>query len=170
MCAIDFFLVAPARAFLTFCLAAFTCFCVAISVVAQGVDELVLVHLRPALDADLTRAFDEVGLRPVVVAARLATPAANRRPGGVGRSVRDAGCLLLARAIAAKRFVLLLILDLCTGHGRLHPLETVDDLLAESLEVVRLAARDEYGGAGLVDVYLFVHPRTAGVSDVGLQA
>src|SRR3954447_25030372 len=49
-------------------------------------------------------------------------------------------------------------------------LETVDDLLAESLEVVRLAARDEYAGTGLVDVYLFVHPRPAGVTDVGLQA
>src|SRR4051812_10523061 len=49
-------------------------------------------------------------------------------------------------------------------------LETVDDLLAESLEVIRLAARDEYAGTGLVDVYLFVHPRPARVADVGLQA
>src|SRR5437899_10078945 len=102
MCAIDFFFVAADRAFSTFCLAALTCFCVAISVVPQRLDQLVLAHLRPALDADLPSTVDEVGLRPVVVAAGLGTLAAGRRPRRAGGRVRDAGGLLLARTLASK--------------------------------------------------------------------
>src|SRR4051794_8941186 len=89
------------------------------SVVAQRVDQLVLVHVRAALDADLRRALLEVVLRPVLVAARLAAPAAGAAAvAGVG----DPGRLLLAGALAAQRLVLLVVFDarsvVLAGHGR----------------------------------------------------
>src|SRR5258708_35420112 len=42
------------------------------SVVSQRANELGLVHRGPALDADLSRAFDQVRLGPVVVSRALA--------------------------------------------------------------------------------------------------
>src|SRR5438309_1643383 len=75
--------------------------------VAQGLDQFALVHLRAAFDPDLAGPLDEVGLRPVLVAARLATLAAHGRPRRVRRRVGDTSGLLLARALATQRLVLL---------------------------------------------------------------
>src|SRR4051812_22287954 len=76
------------------------------SAVAEGVDQLALVHLRAALDADVLRLLLEVALRPVLVAARLAALAAGRAAVGV----RDPRGLLLARALLPQPLVLAVVL------------------------------------------------------------
>src|SRR4051794_26527149 len=74
--------------------------------VAQGVDQLVLVHLRTALDADLLRPLLEILLAPVVVGAGLAALLGGRRGVGVG----DPRPFLLARALIAQPLVALVVL------------------------------------------------------------
>src|SRR4051794_25434038 len=91
------------------------------SVVAQGVDELVLRHVRATLDADLRGPVLELVLRPVLVAARLAALAAGL---AAAARVGDPGGLLLAGALAAQRLVLLVVLDarsVVLGHGSQPP-------------------------------------------------
>src|SRR4051794_20882763 len=77
------------------------------SVVAQGVDELVLAHLRAAVDADLGSALLEIVLGPVLVGTGLAAALAGRCAVRIG----DPRGLLLAGALVAERLVLLWILD-----------------------------------------------------------
>src|SRR5215212_6257619 len=81
------------------------------SMVAEGVDQLALAHLRAALDADLLGALLEVVLAPVLVGAGLAALLAGLLPVAVG----DPRRLLLARALVAQRLVLLLVLDARAG-------------------------------------------------------
>src|SRR4051812_1911280 len=75
-------------------------------VVAQGVDQLVLVHVRAPLDADLGGPLLEVVLVPVLVGRRLAALVRL----GLGVGVRDPRRLLLGRALVPKRLVLLVVL------------------------------------------------------------
>src|SRR4029077_16860026 len=74
------------------------------SAVAQRLDQLLLVHLRPAFAADLGGALAQVRDRPVVVGGRLAAALAYRLAGRVRRRVRDARGLLLRVALVAQRF------------------------------------------------------------------
>src|SRR5947208_9764267 len=78
------------------------------SMVPQRRDELVLAHLRTALDPDLARLLQQVLLRPVLVGAGLAALAAGRAPAA---GVRDPRRLLLALALAPQGLVLLVVLD-----------------------------------------------------------
>src|SRR4051812_3143184 len=73
------------------------------SVVAQGVDELALVHLRAALDAHLGRPLLQLVLGLVLVARGL--PALLGGTAAAGLGVRDARRLLLARSALAQSFV-----------------------------------------------------------------
>src|SRR2546423_1730106 len=76
--------------------------------VPQCRDELLLAHLRAALDPDLAPLLPQVFLRPVLVASGLAALAAGR---AAAAGVRDPRRLLLALALAPERLVLLVVLD-----------------------------------------------------------
>src|SRR5205085_8423312 len=78
------------------------------SMVPQRRDELLLAHLRAALDPDLARLLQQVLFGPVLVASGLAALAAGRT---AAARVRDPPRLLLALALAAERLVLLVVLD-----------------------------------------------------------
>ena len=78
-------------------------------VVPQRLDQLVLVHLRPALDADLRRPLLEVVLRPVLVGRRTSRPSSRSSGGRSWRSAPPSPC---SRPVA-QGFVLLVVL-----HGR----------------------------------------------------
>src|SRR5215210_125987 len=76
-------------------------------VVAQRVDELVLVHLGASLDAELPGALLEVFLGLLLVPGRLAAALAS----GLAVRVGDPGRLLLARPLVTQFLVLLVVLD-----------------------------------------------------------
>src|SRR3712207_684269 len=78
-----------------------------LSVVAERVDELALVHVGASLDTDLPGALLQLLLGPVLVAAGL--PAA--LPSLRARSIGDPGRLLLALPLLAQPLVLLVVLD-----------------------------------------------------------
>src|SRR5690606_11563083 len=87
--------------------------------IAQRVDQLLLVHARAPLDSDLPGLVVEVRLGPLLVLGRPAAPPGRELAGGVG----DAGRLLLAHAFPTQRLVALVVLDLRSvipglGHGR----------------------------------------------------
>src|SRR5215211_3327306 len=79
------------------------------SAVSQRVDELALVHLRAALDADVGGLLLELLLRLVLVLRRLAALLGRLAAARLG--VGDPRRLLLARAVVAQRLVGLVVLD-----------------------------------------------------------
>src|ERR687886_2826190 len=91
-----------------------------VSVVAESVDELTLVHPGASLDADLPGALLQVLLGPVLVAPRLPAAPSRRRARGVG----DPRRLLLALPLLSQPLVLLVILDgwsVISSHSTLSP-------------------------------------------------
>ena len=74
---------------------------------AQGLDQLVLGHLRTALDVELLGPAVELVAGPLVVGRAVAALHA----GGVAVAVRDGRGLALAHALLAQRLVLLVVLD-----------------------------------------------------------
>src|SRR5215210_3847930 len=76
-------------------------------VVAQRVDELVLVHVGASLDAELPGALLEVFFRLLFVLGRLTATLAR----GLAARVGDPGRLLLARPLVTQPLVLLVVLD-----------------------------------------------------------
>src|SRR5829696_7363060 len=79
------------------------------SAVSQRVDELALVHLRAALDADVGGLLLKLLLRLVLVLRRLAALLGRLAAARLG--VGDPRRLLLARAVVAQRLVGLVVLD-----------------------------------------------------------
>src|SRR3546814_1853210 len=78
---------------------------------ADGVDQLVLLHLRPPLYADRAGAIEEVVLGPLLVGGAL--PALLQRVAlRIGSGIGDPRRLLLVHALAAQLFVALVVLDL----------------------------------------------------------
>src|SRR5690606_38642589 len=81
------------------------------------VDKLALRHGRAALDAHLLGLVVEVLLGPVLVGGRAPALAAGARARRRGGRVGDPRRLLLARALAAERLVLPLVLHAAVRHG-----------------------------------------------------
>jgi hypothetical protein len=94
-----------------------------VSVVAEGVDELVLAHLGAALDAHLAGPVEQLVLGAVLVVLGVAAAAADGASAFVALGVGDAGRLLLAHALVAQGLVLVRVLDrgsvLVAWHGYL---------------------------------------------------
>src|SRR5260370_37970052 len=86
------------------------------SVVSQRANELGLAHRGPTLDADLSRAFDQVRLGPVVVSRALAALLGDLAAGAPGRRGGAPRRLLPALALLAERLVGLLVLNLRPWH------------------------------------------------------
>src|ERR671910_702347 len=85
--------------------------------VPQRLDQLTLVHRRPALDPDVAGSLHQVVLGPILVVAMLAATAADPGLALRGHRVADTGGLLLALALLAQLLIRLLVLDARPGHG-----------------------------------------------------
>lgn len=77
---------------------------------SQRLDQLVFVHLRATVDLELSGAILELVDGPFLVRRVASAPLAGCLAVGVG----DPRRLLLARALLAERFVLLVVFDLRT--------------------------------------------------------
>src|SRR5690606_19338775 len=77
------------------------------SVVAESVDELPLVHLGAALDADLPCLVEELILGAILVVAAPPPSPSDLAPPLARRRVGDPSGLLLAHPVVPERFVLL---------------------------------------------------------------
>lgn len=89
--------------------------------IAERLDQFILLHRGPTVDSDLGRPAAQVLNGPLLIRTRFAaapTDGGARTSGGL---VRDPGGLPFARAIVAECFVKLVILDawarLRLGHG-----------------------------------------------------
>src|SRR5690606_2666520 len=81
------------------------------SVVTQGFDQLVLLHVRVAGQPEFLGAALQVVDGPVVVGAGLTALLSHLRLAFVGGGIGDAGGLLLRRAVLTQLLVHLLVLD-----------------------------------------------------------
>src|SRR5699024_9876015 len=79
------------------------------SVVAQRVDELVLRHVRAALDVQLTGSVTQIVDGPVLIRSGRPALLAHLAARAVGRGVGDPGGLLLGVPLVAQLLVELLV-------------------------------------------------------------